>query len=113
MCGAKAAGAGPLVCTDPTLLADPLSLLERGARGPMPLRWTCKSLRHLADEMGAMGHRISCTVIGELLRAQEFSLQGNSKTDEGVSHGGTAAGDLGGDGSRGFGRGTPVRRNRL
>ena len=51
-----------------------------------PLRWTCKSLRHLADELAAMGHKVSRTVIGELLRAEKFSLQGNSKTKEGGEH---------------------------
>ena len=51
-----------------------------------PLRWTCKSLRHLADEMAAMGHKVSRTVIGQLLRAEKFSLQGNSKTEEGGEH---------------------------
>jgi hypothetical protein len=43
-------------------------------------------LRQLAGEMAAMGHRVSRTVIGELLRAQKFSLQGNSKTEEGSEH---------------------------
>jgi hypothetical protein len=65
-----------------------LSLVEPDERGdPMsPLRWTCKSLRHLADEMAAMGHKVSRTVIGELLRAEKFSLQGNSKSEEGGEH---------------------------
>jgi hypothetical protein len=69
-------------------LPDLLSLVEPGERGdPMsPLRWTCKSLRQLAGEMAAMGHRVSRTVIGDLLRAQKFSLQGNSKTEEGGEH---------------------------
>ena len=48
-----------------------------------PLRWTCKSLRQLAAELVARGHQISGTVVGELLKAQKFSLQANSKTHEG------------------------------
>jgi len=74
-----------LVDSDPTLLADLMKLVEPGERGdPMsPLRWTCKSLRRLADELRAFGHRISHTKVGELLKAQKFSLQGNSKTREG------------------------------
>jgi hypothetical protein len=81
-------GRKPLTVTDPGLLPDLLSLVEPDERGdPMsPLRWTCKSLRQLAGEMAAMGHRVSRTVIGELLRAQKFSLQGNSKTEEGSEH---------------------------
>ena len=51
-----------------------------------PLRWTCKSLRHLADEMAALGHKVSRTVIGQLLRAEKLSLQGNRKTEEGGEH---------------------------
>lgn len=81
-------GRKPLTVTDPGLLPDLLSLVEPDERGdPMsPLRWTCKSLRQLAGEMAAMGHRVSRTVIGELLRAQKCSLQGNSKTEEGSEH---------------------------
>jgi hypothetical protein len=51
-----------------------------------PLRWTCKGLRRLAAELRAMGHKISHTVVGELLKGQKFSLQANSKTREGASH---------------------------
>ena len=48
-----------------------------------PLRWTCKGTRRLAKERVAMGHQISRTVVGEMLNAQDFSLQGNRKTLEG------------------------------
>jgi hypothetical protein len=48
-----------------------------------PLRWTCEGTRRLAKELTAMGHKISRTVVGELLSAQKFSLQGNRKTLEG------------------------------
>ncbi len=51
-----------------------------------PLRWTCKSLRRLASELGAMGHEVSHTVVGELLRTLKFSLQANRKTLEGSHH---------------------------
>jgi hypothetical protein len=62
-----------------------LALVEPTERGdPMsPLRWTCKGTRRLAKELTAMGHKISRTVVGELLNAQKFSLQGNRKTLEG------------------------------
>ena len=33
-----------------------------------------------------VGHRVSHTVVGELLRQQKFSLQANRKTREGDSH---------------------------
>src|SRR5580765_4381914 len=78
-------GRRPLVADDPGLLPALLALVEPHERGdPMsPLRWTCKSLRRLADEMVALGHQISHTVVGELLKQQKFSLQGNRKTLEG------------------------------
>ena len=78
-------GRKSLLATDTTLLGDLLGLVSPSERGdPMsPLRWTCKSLRRLAGEMTALGHRISHTVVGELLKQQKFSLQANRKTREG------------------------------
>jgi len=86
----RRAGGGrkPLTIADPGLLAELMALVEPSERGdPMsPLRWTCKSLRQLAAELTARGHPISRTVVGELLKQQKFSLQGNSKTLEGGDH---------------------------
>jgi hypothetical protein len=81
-------GRKPLVAIDQGLLADLAALVEPEARGdPMsPLRWTCKSLRRLASELGTMGHEISHTVVGELLKTLNFSLQANRKTLEGAGH---------------------------
>src|ERR1700732_3354423 len=81
-------GRKPLVAQDEKLLADLAALVEPSARGdPMStLRWTCKSLRRLACELCALGHKISHTVVGELLKKQKFSLQANRKTREGESH---------------------------
>ena len=74
-------GRKPLVATDTALLDDLLALVAPSERGdPMsPLRWTCKSLRRLAGELAARGHRISHTVVGELLKQQKFSLQATCK----------------------------------
>jgi hypothetical protein len=81
-------GRKPLPDTDPRLRADLLKLVEPDARGdPMsPLRWTCKSLRRLVAELANLGHQVSRTVVGELLKAEKFSLQGNRKTREGGKH---------------------------
>jgi len=81
-------GRKPLADNDPTLRADLLELVEPDARGdPLsPLRWTCKSLRRLAAELANLGHQVSRTVIGEMLTAEKFSLQGNRKTREGGTH---------------------------
>ncbi len=78
-------GRKTLVETDSGLITDLLALVEPDARGdPMsPLRWTCKSLRRLAAELAERGHRVSHTVVAELLKREKFSLQANSKTREG------------------------------
>ncbi len=77
-----------LVEKDERLLADLEGLVEPGARGdPMPpLRWTGKSLRRLAAALRGMGHKVSATVVGELLKGMGFSLQANRKTRDGASH---------------------------
>ena len=86
----RRAGGGrkSLTETDPTLLSDLEALVAPDSRGdPMsPLRWTCKSLRALASQLGAFGHKISHTVVGELLKAKGFSLHANRKTKEGADH---------------------------
>ena len=70
----RRAGGGrkKLVDNDAGLLDDLLALVSPDERGdPMSaLRWTCKSLRRLAAELGALGHRISHTVVGEVLKQQ-------------------------------------------
>jgi hypothetical protein len=79
-------GRKPLTAASPQLLVDLNSLVDPDARGdPMsPLRWTAKSLRRLASELCERGHKISHTVVGELLKQLNFSLQANSKTREGT-----------------------------
>ena len=81
-------GRKPLTETDPRLLDDLNALVDSDARGdPMsPLRWTCKSLRRLAGELRKLGHEISHTVVGELLKKLNFSLQANRKTREGADN---------------------------
>ena len=73
---------------DPDLLRDLEKLLEPVTRGDpqSPLRWTCKSVRNLADELRARGHEVSHMLVAELLHEQKYSLQANRKTKEGSSH---------------------------
>ena len=70
---------------DPTLVPDLLALVDSSSRGDpqSPLRWTCKSLRVLADELEARGHAISHVVVGRLLKSEGYSLQANAKVIEG------------------------------
>ena len=65
-----------------------LALVEPAERGDpvSPLRWTAKSTRALAAELGRQGHKVSADTVGGLLRAEGFSLQGNAKTLEGARH---------------------------
>jgi transposase len=65
-----------------------LALVEPDMRGDpcSPLRWTTKSTRKLAAELTRQGHRVSADVVGDLLREEGFSLQGNAKTIEGMRH---------------------------
>jgi Rhodopirellula transposase DDE domain len=70
------------------LVEDLEALVEPTTRGDpeSPLRWTCKSLRRLAEALQQQGHQVSRTVLGELLNAAGYSLQANRKTKEGDSH---------------------------
>src|SRR5215472_1559643 len=73
---------------DPGLRPALLALVEPDERGDpeSPLRWTTKSTRKLAAELTAQGHQVSADTVGDLLREEGFSLQGNAKTIEGRRH---------------------------
>jgi hypothetical protein len=77
-----------VVDLDPGLRPALMVLVEPDERGdPMsPLRWTTKSTRNLAAELASQGHRVSADIVGDLLREDGFSLQGNTKTLEGKQH---------------------------
>src|SRR5205823_13057162 len=73
---------------DPGLRPALLALVAPQERGdPMsPLRWTTKLTRNLADELTRQGHKVGADTVGDLLREEGFSLQGNAKTLEGTRH---------------------------
>ena len=73
---------------DAGLVPALLALVEPDERGDpeSPLRWTTKSLRHLAGELTRRGHPVSAPTVGRLLRGAGFSLQANVKTLEGAQH---------------------------
>ena len=85
--GTRQAGAGRkrIETKDATLLPDLLARVDSSTRGDpeSALRWTCKSLRNLADELKAKGHTVSHVVVGKLLKKQDYRLQGNVKVLEG------------------------------
>jgi hypothetical protein len=73
---------------DPGVKAALGRLVEPESRGDpqSPLRWTCKSTRHLARELTAQGHPVGSTTVRRLLKEAGYSLQANRKTREGQSH---------------------------
>ena len=81
-------GRKELTAKDPGLIADLERIVSPTARGDpeQPLRWTIKSLRQIAKALAELGHRVSHTKVGELLRSLGYSLQANRKTREGTHH---------------------------
>ena len=53
---------------DPVMRGDPES----------PLRWTCKSITLLANELNHQGYEVGATAVRYLLHELEYSLQGNN-----------------------------------
>jgi len=83
-------GGGRKSLTDhyPELLQALKKLVEPTTRGDpeSPLRWTCKSTRHLAGELQRQGYRIGDRKVADLLHRMRYSLQANAKTIEGSDH---------------------------
>ena len=73
---------------EPALLQALERLIDPVTRGDptSPLRWTCKSTRHLADALAALGYTVSHSTVAELLHCLEYTLQGTAKTQEGKQH---------------------------
>jgi hypothetical protein len=76
------------VQTDRTLQDDLERLIDPVTRGDpeSPLRWTCKSVRKLAEALRRLGHATSHRMVADLLHALGYSLQANRKTLEGTNH---------------------------
>ncbi len=72
----------------PNILEKLEALVDPVTRGDprSPLRWTCKSTRHLSQELGRKGYSISNVTVADLLHRLDYSLQANAKTLEGASH---------------------------
>jgi hypothetical protein len=84
----RGGGRHALTDLDPTLLKDLERLVEAGSRGDPEslLRWTSKSVRHLAGGLREQGHSVHFTTVAKLLGLLGYSLQANVKTREGASH---------------------------
>ena len=85
----RSGGGRPAIeVTRPEIIPTLESLVDPVTRGDpeSPLRWTSKSTRKLAEELGARGYKVSPQKVGQLLHASGYSLQGTQKTLEGSSH---------------------------
>jgi transposase len=84
----RGGGRKALTEVDQTLAGDLERLVEESSRGDPEslLRWTSKSVRHLADGLREMGHEVHFTSVATLLRCLGYSLQANVKTREGRQH---------------------------
>jgi hypothetical protein len=81
-------GRPPIEETTPEIVPALEALVEPVTRGDpeSPLRWTSKSTRKLAEELGQQGFRVSPQKVGQLLHSNGYSLQATHKTLEGASH---------------------------
>jgi transposase len=63
-------------------------LIEADTRGDpeSPLKWTCKSVRNIANLLQRKGYNISYKTVASILHDLDYSLQGNKKTKEGKNH---------------------------
>ncbi|HEY6292566.1 MAG TPA: ISAzo13 family transposase, partial [Terriglobia bacterium] len=84
----RGGGRKPLVHHQPDVLQALDELVEPSTRGDpeSPLRWTCKSTRHLAAELQRQGYHIGDRKVADLLHQMRYSLQANAKTIEGTQH---------------------------
>jgi hypothetical protein len=84
----RGAGRKRAVEKDPGLREDLDRLVDPATRGDpeSPLRWTCKSVRVLAEELQREGHAVSHQTVAELLHEMDYSLQANQKKLEGSQH---------------------------
>jgi Rhodopirellula transposase DDE domain len=81
-------GRKPLSEVDRSLVGDLERLVDADSRGDPEslLRWTSKSVRHLAEGLRELGHQAHFTTVAQLLRGLGYSLQANVKTREGRQH---------------------------
>ena len=82
------AGRKPAEFHDPKIIEAMERMIDSGTRGDpeSPLKWVTKSTRTIVAELTKKKHPISHTKIAQFLHQQNYSLQGNRKTEEGADH---------------------------
>jgi transposase len=81
-------GRPTLVSLNPELMSCLTELLESTTRGDpeSPLLWTCLSTRTIANQLINQGYSIGYRKVAGFLNDLGYSLQSNSKVDEGKQH---------------------------
>lgn len=74
--------------SNPMVLEKLEAIVDSNSRGDpeSPLKWTCKSTRNISKELSAKKLFVSHSKVAHLLSELGYSLQGNKKTTEGLSH---------------------------
>lgn len=72
--------------TDKKLVEDLMAGIEPKGDPMAMTQWTCKSLSKLVELLAQNGHTIKKSALAMLLISLGFSLKGNKKNIEGVSH---------------------------
>ena len=82
----KGEGRKKTVDTDSALAADLERWVEPVTPGDpeSPLRWTCQSVRRLAEELNRRGHSLSHPMVADRLPEMGYSLPAHRKTLEGA-----------------------------
>lgn len=81
----KGGGRKKLSDSMPQLLESVEEIVGETTRGDpeTPLRWTCKSVRKIAEELNQQGFDVGRQSVANILHELDYSLQANKKTTEG------------------------------
>jgi hypothetical protein len=80
-------GRKKIIDTDVTLLTDLDKLITDIKGNPMNfVKWTTKSVAHLVKGLENLGHTIKDTALHRIMDDLHYSMRGNRKDDEGISH---------------------------
>ncbi len=81
----KGGGRKRLTLQHPEIKQSIEHIIDSDSRGDpeSPLRWTCKSVRNIADFLADEGYDVSHMSVARILHEMDYSLQANRKTKEG------------------------------
>ncbi len=81
----KGGGRKRLTLQHPEIKQSIEHIIDSDSRGDpeSPLRWTCKSVRNIADFLVDEGYDVSHMSVARILHEMDYSLQANRKTKEG------------------------------